>query len=66
MPIYYFHLDDGSFKAASTGESFPDDDAAKAHAQAVAADLAHNSSKEVRITVTDQHNNKLFEVSGTG
>ena len=64
MRIYYFHLHDGSFKAASASEPFPDDGAAQAHAQAVAAELARNSSKEVRIAVTDEHDNKLFEVSG--
>ena len=43
--IYYLHLHYGSFKAGSTGEPFPDDGAAKAHAQMVAAELARNSSK---------------------
>jgi hypothetical protein len=69
MPRYYFALH-GSGAGDLEGQDFPNDDAARAEAQAVARDLSdnRNPTSDERIIVTNEkgevvHEEPLFRTS---
>jgi hypothetical protein len=66
MPRYFFHLH-GSGARDTEGQDFPDDEAAREEARAVARELARNrnSTTDERLVVTDAdgkviHDEPLF------
>jgi hypothetical protein len=62
MPLYFFHLH-GSGARDSEGQEFPNDDAARTEAVAVARDLSRNKSvaTDERIVVTNDKGEVIHE-----
>ena len=62
MPQYFFHLH-GSGARDTDGQELPNDEAARAEAKAVAADLSRNRNVTTneRLLVTDAHGRVIHE-----
>jgi hypothetical protein len=65
MARYYFSLENGHPIGDPLGEELPDDEAARAAAEEIATDLAHNQRNpgSLRIVVRDGENRSVGEVS---
>ena len=65
MARYYFSLEDGHPLGDPLGEELQDDEAARAAAEKIATDLAHNNCNpgSLRIVVRDRENRRVGEVS---
>ena len=64
MPLYFFHLENGDRITGDEGEAFPNDEAALAEAESIAADLSRNqiTPTGLRVIVTDPAGKSIGEV----